>query len=697
MKLILQAIKALFRKIEASRTHWDTRKIVTKDYTFDGNIDGKETIQIREGTLLVKVDDTFPEVSSITNLSVVYTDISEGSVEEYELSLGDVSMEGDIYSFDGDAYYTPHGGEYEGVYIPSGLYFRYQIDVVYVSKLSVTYADGELKKLDIKYIPDEIREMPSKIDKQNPTGIGSFSLNRRTGTTIGVMSFAEGTYTTASGNYSHAEGNGTTASGENSHAEGWNTTASGNNSHAEGYFTTASGKYSHAEGNSTTASGENSHAEDYRTTALGSYSHAEGNSTNKFSSIVTATNPTDAAIIAAWKNSKFSLAKGTSSHVEGRDNLALSDYSHTEGYCTTASNTASHAEGLNTTASGYYSHAEGYNTTASNANSHAEGNYTTASGIYSHAEGSNTTASGQSSHAEGFFTKASGVYQHAQGKYSIEDSAGTYADIIGNGTSSKCSNAATVDWSGNAWYAGDVYVGSTSGTNKDAGSKKLATEEYVSAELENHTSDPSLGITNATVGQIAKITAVDSNGKPTAWEPVDLPTGDTLRLIVDTTTTEDVAQIEFTEDIDGNPLKLKKFIFSLEVPAATGVANATIGASDYRWYGGADTPKYSYYGGKTVQLSKSKTTWWGEICMNIEADGKYAIFYKRATNIPYSNNTVNSDGGTYHRLDVRYAPYSSGGGVYYFHETIDRIYYISGSTTVMIPTGTKIRIWGVDA
>lgn len=35
-------------------------------------------------------------------------------------------------------------------------------------------------------------------------------------------------------------------------------------------------------------------------------------------------------------------------------------------------------------------------------------------------------------------------------------------------------------------------------------------------------SDPSLGITGATVGQIAKITAVNSAGKPTAWEPVDI-------------------------------------------------------------------------------------------------------------------------------------------------------------------------------
>ena len=40
-----------------------------------------------------------------------------------------------------------------------------------------------------------------------------------------------------------------------------------------------------------------------------------------------------------------------------------------------------------------------------------------------------------------------------------------------------------MDWQGNAWYAGNVYVGSTSGTNKDDGSKKLATEEYVNSAI----------------------------------------------------------------------------------------------------------------------------------------------------------------------------------------------------------------------
>lgn len=61
-------------------------------------------------------------------------------------------------------------------------------------------------------------------------------------------SVAEGTGTTASGDYSHAEGNYTTATGEYSHAEGGFTTASGTDSHAEGYYTRASSDYQHAQG-----------------------------------------------------------------------------------------------------------------------------------------------------------------------------------------------------------------------------------------------------------------------------------------------------------------------------------------------------------------------------------------------------------------------------------------------------------------
>lgn len=127
---------------------------------------------------------------------------------------------------------------------------------------------------------------------------------------------------------------------------------------------------------------------------------------------------------------------------------------------------------------GEYAWAEGKDTIASGNRSHAEGNQTTASGNYSHAEGDNATASGLVSHAEGSGTTAQGNNQHVQGKFNIADTTSAY--IVGNGSRySNKSNAHTLDWSGNAWFAGDVYTGSTSGKNKDEGSKKLATEEFV--------------------------------------------------------------------------------------------------------------------------------------------------------------------------------------------------------------------------
>ena len=263
MKLILQAIKALFRKIEASRTHWDTRRIVTKEYTFDGNIDSKETIQIDEYSILVKVADTFPEVSSVTNLSIAYTSIPDGLVDEYELSpIDDVRVEGDVYIFDTSAFYVPNGSELSGVHTPSGLYFAYRIDDEYTSKLSVTYNDGELKKLDKKYLPDEVIDSidiannaqttaNSKMSSNNPVGTGSFSMGRKSGSVVGSFSHAEGIQTTASGSNSHAEGSNTTASSSNSHAEGLWTIAGSSNQHVQGKYNVvdSQSKYAHIVGN----------------------------------------------------------------------------------------------------------------------------------------------------------------------------------------------------------------------------------------------------------------------------------------------------------------------------------------------------------------------------------------------------------------------------------------------------------------
>lgn len=73
--------------------------------------------------------------------------------------------------------------------------------------------------------------------------------------------------------------------------------------------------------------------------------------------------------------------------------------------------------------------------------------------------------------------------------------------------------------------------------------------------------DLSLGITGATAGQIAKITAVDASGVPTAWSPVDMPSGggDTWELINEVTLSEDAMAVVFDKDKSGAAFALRKF------------------------------------------------------------------------------------------------------------------------------------------
>ena len=116
-------------------------------------------------------------------------------------------------------------------------------------------------------------------------------------------------------------------------------------------------------------------------------------------------------------------------------------------------------------ATGECSHAEGYHTEASSTRSHAEGDYSKAGGFAAHAQNECTHAWGYFSHTEGVHTVAWGKSQHAQGEWNIPDETnngdtkkrGKFAHIVGNGTAEDArSNAHTLDWEGNAWYAGSV-------------------------------------------------------------------------------------------------------------------------------------------------------------------------------------------------------------------------------------------------
>lgn len=251
------------------------------------------------------------------------------------------------------------------------------------------------------------------------------------------------------GNQSTIQGDSTKATGYSSHAEGNGTKALEQSSHAEGSYTTASGGVSHAEGDYTTASGETSHAEGYCTEAFGSSSHAEGDHT-----------------VASNKNM----------HTSGKYNVIEPRYKiyyrtgnyffnkNAEYYCsdTYTLNQKTGKFTLNNAIKKIFTQCMGKYVSMDSVSENVDGVFKVLS-----------TASGSTAN-----------YYPCNYYYSetLANDIGTYSHIVGNGTSdTERSNAYTLDWEGNAWFAGDVYVHSTSGTNKDDGSVRLVTEDLLTS------------------------------------------------------------------------------------------------------------------------------------------------------------------------------------------------------------------------
>lgn len=219
----------------------------------------------------------------------------------------------------------------------------------------------------------------------------------------------------------------------------------------------ATNSWSHAEGRKTSASGQASHTEGYLTQAEGTVAHAEGYET---------------------------CAKANSSHAEGYKTLAAGLHSHAEGYYTNAYGGASHAEGGNTktgkldASNNYIANTGTY--------AHAEGHLTQAEGECSHTEGLGTKALGQASHAEGYHTTIETNFGHVSGTYNKTTNS---LFVIGNGKENEPSDAFTLDWGGNAWFQGEVKVGSEAlplVTKKLVDNKFQVLEEETLPQLEEN-------------------------------------------------------------------------------------------------------------------------------------------------------------------------------------------------------------------
>lgn len=344
-----------------------------------------------------------------------------------------------------------------------------------------------MKKLDTYLIPDDlivknsisIGRMPGSIVGKGSTAIGNLTIasgynSHAEGdntTARGSQSHAEGSTTTASGHYSHAEGYGSTASSFQAHAEGYYTQATNTAAHAEGYRTQATGAYSHAEGYYTQASGSNSHAEGMQTYASGRYSHVEGNDTKAYTT-------------SCHAEGGYTTARGEYSHAEGRSGNPITreipDFSTSTSFDTVISAWKTTMYPFSA-ALGEGSHVEGYSNLATGNYSHAEGKDTLTQGKCSHSEGYRSWAIGDNSHTEGYYTIANSENQHVEGKNNIVDNENKYAHIIGNGAyPNNRSNAHTVDWSGNAWYKGNVSIDGTPTGDKDLTTKKYVDDKVAS-------------------------------------------------------------------------------------------------------------------------------------------------------------------------------------------------------------------------
>lgn len=101
----------------------------------------------------------------------------------------------------------------------------------------------------------------------------------------------------------------------------------------------------------------------------------------------------------------------------------------------------------------------------------------------------------------------------------------------------------TIGSNGN-WYLGTTDTGkpsrgATGAPGKDGAKGDPGTPGAAGAPGKD---GAGMDITGATVGQIAKITAVDADGKPTAWSPVDMPSGGSPNAVLYTPQTLTEAQ-----------------------------------------------------------------------------------------------------------------------------------------------------------
>lgn len=200
-----------------------------------------------------------------------------------------------------------------------------------------------------------------------------------------------------------------------------------------------------------------------------------------------------------------------------------------------------------------------------------------------------------------------------------------------------------------------------------------------------------MDITGATVGQIAKISAVDENGKPTAWVPVDMSGGslpEEFELVFEDEITEDLSSYKRDVDQDGNPFALSEaavVILTRPFTDDTEVSGRALGLS-----------KDAHWGRSCIEITKSLKK--GNVAMYDVVYAKVISGYQMCITSGRSANSTNVFGNigvvVNNAFPVDFEdniekPFALRNVKY---PVIDAV-AIVGYTSKLIAAGTKIRLY----
>lgn len=197
------------------------------------------------------------------------------------------------------------------------------------------------------------------------------------------------------------------------------------------------------------------------------------------------------------------------------------------------------------------------------------------------------------------------------------------------------------------------------------------------------TTDHTLGITGATVGQIAKITAVDGDGVPIAWDSVDLPSGGSgggWNFINTVELTEQVAKISIDKDSEGNRFAYNE-IAILAKTLGTGDSSCVIGVKAC-YVEGYQEIEHDF-GWSINTISNAGREWTAKIVRY--GDFRFNLFIS-------DGNTVSSSGEIKVYSDIAKQKYSSWTARP--EGKIKAVYLTPYSGGVEFTAGTAITIFG---